>query len=500
MAARENQGYLIAVIILVLLSLALALVSFLGVQKAYEQAEAAEASEAKLKVANLIAEAETLKGRAYQAIIGGELGPTPSELEQVLQDLGRLSTNAALSADDRGIIEGIVADVRTAKELYQVDTQGGDEDENATATFHDRILELTSTVGKQRQDYKVQVGIATEAAAAAAERVTAAESARDDSAKELAELQQKRSKEIQEAKAIEIQLQDQVTKSNAAITSLKEELTEAASKAAVEINEARNQVTVLEEQQALIKKELNDKTRQTFDNPDGKIIHVASKLKTVFIDKGSADGLTNNRTFSVYDKFVTNFITSPSKASIEIVQVFPFRSECRIISENPVDPILPGDFILSPTWNPGFSLKIALAGRFDLDGDRFEDTEKLIRLIEQNGGQVVARHDEKGEITGEVSPVVRYLVTGNQEIIDGEEGDANAGKILIALAAMVKEAEANTVQKIDLPRLLDRMGVRAKPKTRQLDFPPGGFTERPANPGSDFVPRQPGSLEGSSSR
>ena len=36
MAARENQGYLIAVIVLVLLALILALVAFLGIQKAYE--------------------------------------------------------------------------------------------------------------------------------------------------------------------------------------------------------------------------------------------------------------------------------------------------------------------------------------------------------------------------------------------------------------------------------------------------------------------------------
>ena len=69
--------------------------------------------------------------------------------------------------------------------------------------------------------------------------------------------------------------------------------------------------------------------------------------------------------------------------------------------ENPVDPILKYDHILTPTWDPGFKLKIALAGRFDLDGDRFDDTEKLVRLIERNGGTVVAKHDEKGNVNWE---------------------------------------------------------------------------------------------------
>ena len=111
-------------------------------------------------------------------------------------------------------------------------------------------------------------------------------------------------------------------------------------------------------------------------------------------------------------------------------------------------------------------------------------------MIERNGGEVVARHDEKGNVTGKVTPEVRYLVKGNQSLIDGEEGDADAGKILNAQREMENDAEKNTVQIIDLQKLLNRMGKSAQPKTKQLDFPPGGF-----------VPRQPGSIsEGSSTR
>ena len=86
MAARENQGYLIAVIILVLLSLVLALVAFLGVQGAYEQADTAKSFEQKAYVAQKQAEAESFKAEAYAAMIGS-LGTAPAELAQAKQDL-----------------------------------------------------------------------------------------------------------------------------------------------------------------------------------------------------------------------------------------------------------------------------------------------------------------------------------------------------------------------------------------------------------------------------
>jgi len=89
---------------------------------------------------------------------------------------------------------------------------------------------------------------------------------------------------------------------------------------------------------------------------------------------------------------------------------------------------------------------------------------------------------------GKISPDVRYLVRGNKSLIDGDD-DADAGKILNVLRQFEADAVKNTVQVIDLQKLLNRMGVRSQPKTELIDLPAGGFVER-----------SPGSANGSGSK
>ena len=477
MAARENQGYLIAIIVLVLLSLVLAVTAFLGVQKAYEKADSAESLDAKLQVSRKIAEAGDLKGEALKSIIG--LGVAPAELPAIRSDLINLSTQLSDPAD-RKIVEDIVEEVKTAEEIYKVEIGGtvADGGDGAvSATLRHRIDELTSLVDDTRKRFKLQVDLTEQAESDAAAKIKSAEESLASALKEKDEINEKLNKAKQDALINEQTLRKEVEASIAALDEVKRKSSEMTGQLQQSIDAAENQVALLEIEKANLKIRLNKLDGKVYDHADGQVVRVAGELNMVFIDIGRADGLQNNSTFAVYDQSVTNFETATAKASIEVVRVDTFRAEARIISENPVNPILKYDHILTPTWDPGFKLKIALAGRFDLDGDRYDDTEKLVRLIERNGGTVVARHDEKGNVTGEISPEVRYLVKGNEALI-GSEDDPDAGKILETLKSMEGEADRNTVQVIDLQKLLNRLGVGAQPKTQQLDFPPGGFKQR----------------------
>ena len=194
---------------------------------------------------------------------------------------------------------------------------------------------------------------------------------------------------------------------------------------------------------------------------------------------GLVDGLTENRSFAIYDQSVTNFEKDKHKATIEVIRVMDNQSEARVTSEDPNNPILSGDYVLTATWDPGYSVPMALAGIFDLDKDGFDDLEKTKQLNVRNGGEVVAWHDEDGNIKGEINASVRYLVVGDAPEL-GPEANLN---VVRAIATMKAEAAANTVQVIDLQKLLNLMGVRGKPKIESIDSRRIG--------GSDFQERSP---------
>ena len=486
MAARENQGYLIAVIVLVLLALILALVAFLGIQKAYEQAELAQASDAKHKATLLLAKAEGLKAEALKAIIG-DLGTAPSELGKTINDLQQISGNSALSDAEKKLVDDIIAEVRTAQEVYRVETQApisGDEDATL-ATLRSRIADLTSLVDRMRKDYTIQVRQTDEAARDAKSKIAQAEETLASTIKEMENLNEKLIAEKAASLQKENILKEEVNQSKQAIAAVTRRSEEAAQQAAALLREAKNQVALLESDNVNLKTQLNQFTNEVFDRADGQIVRVASPTDTVYVNIGRAHGLTNNSTFSVYDQSVTDFESATPKGRIEVIRVENFQAVARIADENIVDPISRGDHILTPTWDPGFTVKLALAGRFDMDGDGHDDTNRLIQLIRRNGGEVVASHDAEGNLKGEISPEVRFLVLSTDALISTDD-DPNAGRILSAVQSMEAAAIKNTVQVIDLQKLLNRMGVRAQPKTKQIDFPNGGF-----------VPRQP---SGSSSR
>jgi hypothetical protein len=102
-------------------------------------------------------------------------------------------------------------------------------------------------------------------------------------------------------------------------------------------------------------------------------------------------------------------------------------------------------------------------------------------MIERNGGKVAATHDDEGNIIGKIDPTVRYLVVGRPPSLledATENSKRNSSAITDAMRDMQEEAKRNTVEPIDLQKLLNRMGVRATPKTVQLDDRIGGFPKR----------------------
>lgn len=474
--ARESQGYVIAVIILVLLSLVLALVAFLGWSSAGEHASVREKLEDQQKFNEAYLKIEDYKIQALLGMIGDE-GKTPDDIKTAVNLMNTAATSGTFETSERQQLNDLVANFRKIEERYQAEVLDTlvtvDGVDVKQATYRQRIRNLVVAVGKKVNENNIQIRQTVDAENTAAVKI------------------KEKDEQLKVAEDAALEAQKLLAETNAAKLAsekeLKEELASATEKLTEKIGafdefkqvsskmerDFTKQVLTLDTEIADLQRRIRRFTSQSYEYADARITNVSSPLHTVFLDIGANDGLAVNRTFSIYDASVTNFEDAPIKGSIEIISLRESSCEARIKEEDPTNPILRGDQALSPTWDPGVTVRYALSGRFDLDGDKFDDTDKLIREIERNGGKVVVRHDEEGNISGELNTSIDFLVEGNTSLID-ESGVINAMK------QMKEDAEKYTVTELELDKLLKQMGLGARITTKKYDLPPGGFSPRPS--------------------
>ena len=498
MAARENQGLLIAVIILVLLTLVLALAAFLGLSKAGENSDSKIQFEADVAYYKKLSEGYQNQAEILKAL-AGDFGPDVASAQGLLDSINRLPSG--FQGSQQTTLQSIADEAKTILEAYKKDVAGTATD-GGEASWRQLIRDLNSVVGKKNSEYNIQVKNSQRATLDAETKIAAAEKANAELQKTLdirieeLETEKKRSIEKEQELADELELAgDKYEEKNKEFQAFRQVADE-------NIQAAKNLQNEFAAENTSLKSRINELTREDFDRADGEIINVSAGLRTVYINRGSADGLTNNQTFAIYDQEITNFEKHRHKAKVEVTKVFSRSCEARITDENPNSPILSGDHVLSATWDPGYSVPIALAGVFDLDGDIYDDTEKLIQMVKRNGGQVVAWHDSDGVVQGKIDSSIRYLVVGDAPVADGNtRRPKDARNIVVAMQQMQDDAQANTVELIDLQKLLNRMGVRARPKTVLYEQRSGEF--RPRSPSDGSGSRNDGSgsrNEGSGSR
>ena len=247
-----------------------------------------------------------------------------------------------------------------------------------------------------------------------------------------------------------------------------------------------------------------DRLRQNVptEAPPGHIKWVDQRSNMVWIDLGTVDGVMRQMSFSVIDqkesvKVVEKDETSEEKdgsgkkngsgkkdgsgkdddlkkykykvkGRIEVTRVMDdHTSEARII-ENPIsDPILVGDKVFSPSFKKGRRTHFALVGIMDIDGDGKSDQAKVEAIIRMNGGIVDAKMmPEDGSIEGRMTMETNYLVLGEKPT------DKTNEKLTKSYTTMREEADRLVLEKIKLDELLDKMGYT--PEKRVTDLSRGG--------------------------
>jgi len=246
----------------------------------------------------------------------------------------------------------------------------------------------------------------------------------------------------------------------------------------------------------LQRKEDIDKERADLtENPDGHIVRVNQRQQMVWIDRGRTDGLLRQTTFAVYDHNESGISSKKPKGRIEVLTVGENLSEARILEDSPANPIIAGDVIDTPAWSPGQRIHFALAMKMDVNKDRVDDFDMVKNIIRMNGGEIDAelRVDAAGKVVrnGEINVETRYFVEGEKP------SEATSPELLKQYDAFDRERERFNVKKISLDKLLALMGWRSEERTVQLSGSSGGFLKRspgktqPATP-SEVVPATEG--------
>jgi hypothetical protein len=446
MASRESQGLQVALILFVMITVVLAVTTYLYFRKSEEKIRQADVAVKEAKDAKANEASMQFKLQLLKHMLGYDRKTDP-EL---------VSIKAGIGADPQ--MEEIMANYDQDIAMYGGGLPGQNLDYRSLpgiliSTINDRnknLADASTSHEKLVTEHKAELDEQKQLAASAVK-------VRDD---KVAELEQERLKFNTD--------RTRITQENQRVASVLparqkefEQTTGAMQEKIAELTRARinliNQNDILREQRA-------KETQTTYERPAGEIVLVNSAANTVWINLGLADGLQRQMTFSVFDKNATGLVEENIKGRIEVTKVTePHRAEARILEDVMTDPILRNDKIYSPSFKKGQKTRFALAGVLDIDGDGKSDQNKVKSLITLNGGEVDAELLEDGSIAGEMTNETRYIVKG--EIPD--ERDAKA--FLDGFTRMTEKASELGVTSISVDRLLDFMGYRPDNPVEQLD-------------------------------
>jgi len=480
MAARENQGYVIGIIVLAVLAVMLLVTTVFSMMKAYENYDNMVAAREDAKFQGALATANSAKSNMLSAMIGAE-GTAASEIT-VHRDL---ISNAAGNAGDRSAeINQIAEAAMKIHSSFQKDmafnraiTDGGEEEASETETYKGTVDKMSSALRSSNENAYSKSKEALRIEEDARQKIAIFTTKLEERNKALAQAEQDLAQEKQDNAQKEKALFDQAKALQALNESMEAEFQDEKDKLEIEIAKIIEDRKFVIQQNTAMKVRINEYEKQYFDRPDGQIVNVSETAGNVFIDMGRDDGIRANLTFAVYDRTANDFEKDRHKAMIEVTEVLgPHLSKARVTDEDPLNPILRKDQVLSATFDRGDAVTIALGGFFDLDGDGLSDVEKLKRMIVRNGGRVVASHDDDGNISGEIDSTTRFFVLGPSP-------RSGTRSVVTAMADMKKQAEGNAVDTIDLRKLLNWMGVHGSAKIERMDSRIGETT--------GFQPRQP---------
>jgi hypothetical protein len=176
-----------------------------------------------------------------------------------------------------------------------------------------------------------------------------------------------------------------------------------------ELNERRNEIERLE---TIVRGFDRSGTRLLAEDEasliDGMVVGLNTAANEVFISRGRNDNMVLGMTFEVYTSGTSvrpdaDGEYSAGKATIEVIRIDDNSSVARVLRTSRGNPILEGDLIVNPVYDPNKVYSFVVYGNFDTNNDFIftpQERSELVSLVEEWGGRV------DDDISGETDFVV----------------------------------------------------------------------------------------------
>jgi hypothetical protein len=462
---ESRQGLVITIVVLVVLVLILGGTTYLGFADQDTKAKEKAAAEDKLKKEEKALAYYQFQARYYRAAMGHTNGIDMGELANSKEqfDKGQLGTGEK----DYDAVKAVFADHLDKGELAWDPAK-----KQPRATYEGLRTKARNDYDALEKEKQGYADAQREADQKRKEAEAKYEKAQKDFDAALVKAREDARRDLEKEKTDLRALQDKVTEQGNRLEEVEKKKDDEVRRVQVELKKKEGQLALARKALEQRNQELAQYKQSRNEAPatartDWKIVRMDARGSMPYINLGSADRVRPQLTFSVHGVGPGGRILPKSKGTIEVVNVMgDHLSQARVtsVADPNRDPLLEGDVLYNPLWNPALKRHVAVAGLVDLVGavrDPEGGLEDFLRMLEREDMVVDAWVDLKDySVKGPgITVQTDYLVVGDNP--EAADRDVQGAQRLEAATQKLKEqARENGVQVISLRKFLELIGHR----------------------------------------
>jgi hypothetical protein len=492
-----NTGLIVTLVIFVLTTVILGVTTYMGYSNIDEKEKANAKMKQELDQSQNDAKWYRTQSRIYRAWVRGDVSPgvEAAEVAREKQQLEQGQLSHASNQKDKDDFTKVMQDLNARMPWGATNTPSKSYDQ--WIQDKDRAIEGLRGDLKKSQDAVARVTAEkTEAEQSATKEITGLRTALDDvkkksgddRKKDLDDLAAKAAQVEQENKrfADERRKNDEMAKELEKLTVLNKKMqgqlaaqVKETRELKEQLNDAEARVAALAERQGIDARTvaasaMDARATQAIKEwkHDWKIVDMDRTGRLPYINLGTSAGLTSQITFSIHSVGADGKLNPLPKGTLEVVRIIGSQlAQTRVTSvrDAKADPIVKGDRLFNPTWDPFRKKHVAIAGLADLGGEGTDNTDDLRRLLGRQNVEIDAYIDVKDEKMPKIMGKGITINTDYLILADTLEGvnhpKARDKDFATQFDKQVRElkdkATTTGVPVISLKKYLDMIGYRA---------------------------------------